>query len=121
MRLTLNGARDNICARTYRLFDGKQLYELALGAPTATTVSPREARLGLVGHFRCEARYRSIAGFGKKKPDEDRGPPRPILLDFAKAGDGGPWVLSAIHGQTPLGWAAVELTRMTISGYRPAS
>lgn len=122
MRVTLNATRDTICRRTYRSFDGKQLYEVAFSAPSVTAVSPREAKLGLVNHVRCDAHYRPLAGFGKKKPGEaaDRGPERPILVDFAQVSENGPWVISAIHGQTPLGWAAVELTRMTISGGAPA-
>ncbi len=115
MRLTLNGSRERICRQTSLFFDGKQFYALDFSNPTDVPPTIWESALGLVNHFRCEVRYRQLAGFGrpgKRKSD----PLRPMDVDFAQVGQGGPWVISRLQSPTPLGPATVELRRLTVSG-----
>jgi hypothetical protein len=117
VRMTIGGSRETTCGRTYQFFDGKQLYALDFGPPQDTPPTFREMRLGLVGHFRCDVRFREVAGFSQKPPGKrNQGLQRPINVDFARVGEGGPWVISALHAETPLGWAGVELSRLTING-----
>lgn len=113
MTITLKGSREETCNRTYQFYDGKQVYALDFGPPEDVSPSEREAKLGLVGHFRCDVRFREIAGFAKKPASKrNQGLERPIKLDFAQLGQGGPWLISAMHAQTPLGWASIELSRI---------
>ena len=117
VRMTLKGSRQTTCSRSYLFFDGKQLYALDFGPAQDTPPTFKEKRLGLVGHFRCDVRFREVAGFGKKPPDKrNQGLQRPINVDFAEVGEGGPWVISALHAQTPLGWASIELSRLSVNG-----
>ena len=117
VRMTIGGSRVKTCNRSYLFFDGKQLYALDFGAPQDAPPSAKETRLGLVNHFRCDVRFREVAGFGKKPPDKrNQGLQRPINVDFAQVRAGGPWVISALHAETPLGWASIELTRLTVTG-----
>ena len=117
VRITLRGSRERTCNRSYLFFDGKQLYALDFGPPQDTPATFKEARLGLVGHFRCDVRFREVAGFGKKPPSKrDQGLQRQINVDFARVGERGPWVISALHAQTPLGWASIELSRLSVNG-----
>jgi hypothetical protein len=120
VRMTIAGSREKTCSRSYLFFDGKQLYALDFGAPEDARPSDKETRLGLIGHFRCDVRFREVAGFGKKPEGKrNQGLQRPIKVDFAEAGDGGPWVISALHAQTPLGWASIELSRISVDGHVP--
>jgi hypothetical protein len=122
VRITLGGSRETTCRRSYLLFDGKQLYALDFSAPTDAALTAEGVRLGLVDPFSCNVRFREVAGFSKKPPGKrDQGLKRPIRIDFARVGPGGPLVISAVHAQTPLGWASVELKRLQVSGERPTS
>lgn len=117
MRITLNASRETVCHRSYLLFDGKQLYALDFSNPRDASLSPTESALGLISPFRCDVRFREVAGFRKKPPDQrNQGLKRPINIDFAQAGAGGPWVLASLRSETPLGWAGIELKRMTVNG-----
>ncbi len=117
VRMTLTSSRDSVCRRSYLFFDGKQLYALDMSNQRDAPASETESRLGLVNHFRCDMRFREVAGFGKKDPDKrNQGLDRPMDLDFAQVGPSGPWVISRIHAKTPLGWASIELKRLRVSG-----
>jgi hypothetical protein len=115
--MTVKGSRERTCSRSYLFFDGKQLYALDFGPQQDASPTLKEMHLGLVGHFRCDVRFREVAGFSKKPPNRrDQGLQRPINVDFAEVGAGGPWVISALHAQTPLGWASIELSRLALNG-----
>lgn len=120
LRMTINGQHADVCTRTTRFFDGKQLYALHFSNPRPVTPGAREKRLGLVGGMRCSVRFEEIAGFKAKPASErDQGLKYGITVDFAQAGKGGPWVLSQVRGKTPLGAAVIELAGMTITGRDP--
>lgn len=123
-RMTLNGQRADLCRQTYHFFDGKQLYDLQFYNPRPAAVGAREQRLGLVNLLRCDVRYIEVAGFKKKPPAKaNQGLNRPIVVDFGQvgqAGPAGPWVLSSLHAQTPLGNAVIDLNRVTLTGKPPA-
>ncbi len=123
VRITLGGSRQTTCGRSYLFFDGKQLYALDFSPATdAPPLSEDDLRLGLMAPFSCDVRFRELAGFSKKPPGKrDQGLKRPIRIDFARAGPDGPLVISALHAQTPLGWASVELKRLQLVGSRPAT
>ena len=73
-------------------------------------------RLGLTGPFRCDVRFREVAGFHDLPTDpRNQGLQRPIEVDFAQVGSGGPWVISSLRAQTPLGWAVIELQRLKLA------
>jgi hypothetical protein len=120
VRMTLNGERADLCRQTYHFFDGKQLYDLQFYNPRPTASGAREQRLGLVNLLRCDVRFIEVAGFKKKPPSKaNQGLKRPIVVDFGQLGQGGPWVLSSLHAQTPLGNAAIDLNRATLTGRPP--
>ncbi len=120
MRMTLASSHEGPCQGKARFYDGKQLYELDFASPRPYRLDSREKRFGLVNPLRCSVRYVEVAGF-KKKPVEDKngGLKRPITTDWAQVGIGGPWVLSSLSAETPLGDAVIELARMNIEGTRP--
>jgi hypothetical protein len=119
-RMTLNGQRADLCRQTYHFFDGKQLYDLQFYNPRPTAAGTREQRLGLTSLLRCDVRYIEVAGFKKKPPSKaNQGIRRPIVVDFGQLGQGGPWVLSSLHAQTPLGNAVIDLSRATLTGKPP--
>jgi hypothetical protein len=121
MRVTLRGSREDICSRSYLFFDGKQLYALDFAEPHDAEPSRTETELRLVNPFRCDVRFREVAGFRLKPPEQrNQGLGKPIHVTFAEIGQGGPWVISSLHAATPLGWAVIELKRMRIaSGGNP--
>lgn len=120
MRMTLASSHEGPCQGKARFYDGKQLYELDFAGPKPYRLDNREKRFGLVNPLRCTVRYIEVAGF-KKKAVEDKsgGLRRPITTDWAQVGVGGPWVLSSLSAETPLGDAVIELAHMNIEGTRP--
>jgi hypothetical protein len=119
-RMTVNGQRGDLCRQTYHVFDGRQLFDLQFSNPRPGAGGAREQRLGLVNLLRCDVRYVEIAGYKKKpkKPGDDAN--KPIMVDFAQVGSTtGPWVLSSLHAQTPLGQATIDLNRVTLAGKPP--
>jgi len=120
MRVTLNGSREEVCRTSDLFFDGRQLYALDFSNPRDVPPTATETQLGLVNSYRCDVRFREVAGFRRKPPEQrNQGLTRPINVDFAQAGVGGPWVISSLHAWTPLGWAVIELKRMTLSSPEP--
>ena len=116
IRMTLKGTRQTACDRAYLFFDGKQLYALDFGPPGDAPQSARDVRLGLVGGFRCDVRFREVAGFHKKPPEkQNQGLQRPIHVDFATLGAGGPLMVTALHSETPIGSASIELSRVRVN------
>lgn len=120
MRMTLASSNEGPCQGKARFYDGKQLYELDFSGPKPYRLNSREQRLGLLNPLRCTVRYSEVAGF-KKKTAEDKngGLRRPITTDWAQVGAGGPWVLSSLSADTPLGEAMIELAHLKLSGTRP--
>jgi hypothetical protein len=120
MRLALSDSQAQLCTGTLKFFDGKQRYDLAFSGRSAAQPNARERRLGLITPVRCTVTFREVAGFKPKPPAErNQGLKKPISITFARAGANGPWVMSTISGQTPLGAATIELTRLTRSGETP--
>ena len=120
--MTLNAQRGEVCTRTTRFFDGKQLYALHFANPRPVTPGAREKRLGLVNGMRCSVRFEEIAGFKAKPPGQrDQGLKYGITVDFGQVGANGPWVLSQVRGRTPLGAAVIALAGMTITGRDPTA
>ena len=120
MRLTLGGSRDHSCGRSYLFFDGKQLYALDFGPAADASSNSRELRLGLMAAFRCDVRYREVAGFRKKPPAKrNQGLERPIELRFARLGPDGPLLITSLSAETPLGRASIDLERVRQGGRLP--
>ena len=121
MRLTLGGSRERTCDRSYLFFDGKQLYALDFGSAGDAPLTATDQRLGLTGPFRCDIRYREVAGFKKKPPNKrNQGLNRPIELQFARLGADGPLLITSLSAETPLGRASIDLARLQASGRSPA-
>lgn len=120
MRLALADRQAQVCTGTLKFFDGKQRYDLVFSGRAASSPTPRERRLGLINTVKCNVVYREVAGFKKKPPAErNQGLKKPIAMVFGQAGANGPWVISSMTGQTPLGNAVIELARLTKSGETP--
>jgi hypothetical protein len=122
MRITLDGGRPDVCSRSYLFFDGRQLYALDFSNRRAADESATENRLGLTHHFRCDVRFREVAGYGRRSPDKrDQGLKKPVAVDIAEVGDKGVWVISKMQAPTPLGYAVIELKRLTVNGEDPTT
>ncbi len=120
IRVSLARSRERICPAAYHFFDGKQLYAIELYDPRSTYLDDREKQLGLTSPFSCSARFREVAGFGKKDPRKhDQGMTRPMELSFARMAPSGPWVVSRLQAHTPIGSGNIELKRISTSGAPP--
>lgn len=120
MRMTLNGSRGQVCSRTVRFFDGKQLYDLVFSNPRASKVSARQAQMKLTNLVRCDVRFIEVAGFKAKPPSQrDQGLKHGIVIEFGQVGQGGPWVVSGMKARTPLGAARLDLTALAVAGKDP--
>ncbi len=120
MRLILGGSRERTCGRSYLFFDGKQLYALDFGPPADAAPTAADQRLGLTGPFRCDIRYREVAGFRKKPASKrNQGLNRPIELEFARLGADGPLLITNLRAETPLGRASIDIARLQASGRSP--
>ncbi len=120
MRITLGDNQGQFCRGVWKFFDGKQRYDLEFLNRGVSTPTSREKRLGLVNPVRCTVRFREIAGFKKKAANkQNQGLNKPILLGFAEVGQGGPWVISFLDADTPLGHAVIELERVHVTGVAP--
>lgn len=117
LRMTL--ADTAPCRGSRRYFDGKQLYDLSFTLAGPRALSSRERRLNLTAPVACAATFREVAGF-KKKPEgaRNQGLARPITAHFARVGPDGPWVISSLQAQTPLGRATIDLQRLSVNGGR---
>jgi hypothetical protein len=113
MRVALTDDEAELCRGVVHFFDGKQRYDIDfLGRQTAG-VSLREQRLGLTRPIHCQMRFREVAGFSRKPPGErNQGLKHPVTIGFAQVGRDGPWVISYMDAETPLGRARVELERV---------
>jgi len=108
-RLALASSDKGPCATSARFFDGRQLYQVDFGAPSPRPATAREQTLGLKNPIACTLAYNEVAGFDAGKP-KNQGLTRPMRIEFATAGQDGPWVVTAVRGKTPLGEARVEIT-----------
>ncbi len=111
LRLTLTPEGRNPCqGGVRRFFDGKQRYDLDVTFVGAREPDRRERRVGLTNTIRCSVRFREVAGFRRKTPEERaQGLRSAITLDFGRYGQGGPWLLSQLRASTVLGPAVIEL------------
>ena len=116
MRLTVASARANPCGGGTRLFfDGKQLYALEFGAGAQGSLSGDQQHLGLSNPVHCAIRFREVAGF-KAKPPEQRnmGLKRSIDVTFGQIAASGPWVIASIQTETPLGMGYIRLHQLHV-------
>ncbi len=119
MRLTV-AADQGPCTGAQRIFNGKELSELGFADPQPAEPTETEKKLGLVGPIRCKAAFREIAGYHRKTGKaKNQGLDRPIEVDFAKVGQGGPWVVARVVAHTALGAAVIELARLQMDGRLP--
>jgi hypothetical protein len=119
MRLTV-AADAGPCKGSEMIFNGKELSELGFSSPRPTGLSDGQKRLGLINGVRCNATFKEIAGYKKKKgKDQNQGLDRPIEVDFAQIGEGGPWVAARLEAHTQLGPALIELARIKAVGKLP--
>ena len=120
MRLTV-AADKGPCSGAERIFNGKELSEFGFANPQPVAITDGQKKLGLVNGLRCQATFKEIAGYKKKKGKaQNQGLDRPIQVDFAQAGEGGPWLLSRIQAHTQLGNAVIELGKVDMQGKLPA-
>ena len=118
MRMTLASSQANPCGGGAHLFfDGKQLYSLDFGAGVAGgELLDNQQKLGLTNLVRCSVRYREVAGFKAKPPEQrNQGLKRAIDVTFAQVGAGGPWVMALMRADTPLGPAYVEVRHIHVT------
>ncbi len=122
MRVTLDAGRPDACRGSRSFFDGRQLYALDFSNRRPAGPSATQTKLGLINAYRCDVRYREVAGY-KKSPSEqeDGGLKKPVAVDFAQIGPDGPWVVSRMEAPTPLGYAVIELKRLSLSGKAPGA
>ena len=119
MRLTLAADRGP-CSGAERIFNGKELSEIGFANPHPSTLTEGEQKLGLVNPVRCEATFHEIAGYKQKKgKDRNQGLNRPIEVDFAQVGTGGPWVTARLEAHTILGNAVIEIAKVRMDGRLP--
>jgi hypothetical protein len=118
-RLTLSADRGP-CTGAERIFNGKELSQIGFSDPQPTALTPAETKLGLVNGLRCKAAFEEIAGYKKKSGKaRNQGLDRPITVDFAQVGEGGPWVAARLQAHTVLGPAVIELARVKVRGRPP--
>ncbi len=119
LRLTL-AAEHGPCRHSEMIFNGKELSELGFTDPRPTTLSAGQTKLGLVNGVRCLASFKEVAGYKKKTVKaKNQGLDRPIQVDFAQVGQGGPWVIAKLQAATQLGNAVIELARVKARGHMP--
>jgi hypothetical protein len=118
-RLTLS-AEHGPCTGAERIFNGKELSQIGFSDPQPTPLSPADKKLGLVNGISCHASFQEVAGYKKKTGKaRNQGLDRPITVQFAQVGDGGPWVAARMQAHTMLGSAVIELARVEIHGHLP--
>ncbi len=118
LRVSLTDRQAQLCSGAWKFFDGKRRYNLVFSGRTASAPNAREAKLGLTEVVRCKVAYQEVAGF-KRKKEKNQGLRKPFDVSFARAGAGGPWVISSLTGSTPLGSAVIELARVRATGATP--
>jgi hypothetical protein len=120
MRLTVAADRGP-CAASERIFNGKELSEVGFSDPRPAQLSPAQIKLGLVNGLKCDATFREVAGYKRKSGKaKNQGLDRPIEVEFAQVGEGGPWVAAKLQAHTQLGSAVIELARVDMHGRLPA-
>jgi hypothetical protein len=102
------------CGHAWRFFDGVQLYELRLGAPTPDQPTGHDRAMGVTQAAQCSVRYVEVAGF-RHKPGADTGIRSAISVRFGQLGPGGPWVAVSMKADTLLGYAKVQLDTVKVA------
>lgn len=116
VRLALTAEGRNPCQQTLRIFDGKQRYNLEMAFAGERAADRREQRIGLTNTINCTLRYREVAGFKAKPPEErNQGLRSVVRVSLGRLGAGGPWVLSSLRAGTQLGDAVIELREAQVS------
>jgi hypothetical protein len=119
LRLTV-AAEDGPCHGSEMIFNGKELSELGFSQARQASLTEVQRKLGLVNGVRCNAVFKEVAGYHKKRGRaQNQGLDRPIQVDFAQIGEGGPWVLARLQAQTQLGPAVIELAQVRSQGKLP--
>jgi hypothetical protein len=118
VRVTRASTAEGPCNGDTHFFDGKQLYDFDFARPRAGgEPDAREKSFGLLNAVVCEVRFREVAGFKKKPPEErNQGLKSPISARFGQLGPGGPWILSSLKADTKWGRAVIDLRRLSVSG-----
>lgn len=100
-----------LCGRSWRFFDGAELYELRLEPPAPARLTDGERSLGLTSAVRCQVHYAEIAGFSHRRGERrDEGLQSAITTEFARLGAEGPWIPLSMKADTVLGYARVRLS-----------
>jgi hypothetical protein len=101
----------DLCSRSWRFYDGAQIYELQFQPGAAAQPTAAERALGLTAAQTCPVRYAEVAGFTHRPGDhKDDWLKSAIVARFGKVGADGPWVFVSLKADTFLGYAKVELT-----------
>ncbi|CAN5277301.1 hypothetical protein BH11PSE2_BH11PSE2_13750 [soil metagenome] len=120
-RIAMAPTAQGPCNGDTRFFDGKYLYKIDFTSPQAVKLPERARKLNLTNGVHCQVTFQEMAGFKAKPADKrNQGLDRPISVDFAQVGAGGPWVIFQIRAGTPLGDAVIDLTSVEMNGTRPA-
>jgi hypothetical protein len=118
VRLAMSSSTDTPCGITERFFDGKQRYDVDFIPAGPGALDPRKQKLGLVEPMRCRLHYRPVAGFKKKSEEAKKeGLKKDIMVDVARVGPDGPWVISSMGADTFLGTARLELVKLDYNGH----
>lgn len=119
MRLALSSTGDTPCGVTERFFDGKQRYDVDFIPVGPGKLDEKKQKLGLVDPMRCRMHYRPVAGFKKKSEEAKKeGLKKDIMVDLARVGPAGPWVIASMGADTFLGTARLELVKLDYSGHQ---
>lgn len=115
VRITRASSAAGPCSTDTHFFDGKQLYDFDFASPRpAGAADQREQGLGLSNITTCEVRFKEVAGFKAKPPEQrNQGLKSTIAARFGQLGPGGPWLLSSLQADTKWGRAVIELRRLS--------
>ena len=120
VRLTLAPTRSGPCNGDNHFFDGKQYYLLDLVPAGTGFLTERARSMGVINPVRCTVSYHEVAGFKRKAPEKRNGGLKgPISIVFGQLGANGPWVITQMQAETPLGYANIELRSAQLTGAKP--
>jgi hypothetical protein len=118
VRITRASSQEGPCSTDTHFFDGKQLYDFDFASPRPSGApDAREQGLGLINMTTCDVRFREVAGFKAKPPEQrSQGLKGAIAARFGQLGPGGPWLLSSLQADTRWGRAVIDLRRLSTDG-----
>ena len=102
------------CGHSWRFFDGVQLYELRLAAPSPDQPTGHDRAMGVTQAVQCQVRYVEVAGF-RHKPGADTGIRSAISARFGRVGPAGPWIALSLKADTLLGYAKMQLDQVRVA------